>query len=182
MFKYNELNIFQWSDILEAAKTLSIKIANDNIPDIVVGIPRGGMIFATLFAEIFNRDLNMVYVSRRINGKEVYEDPIVKFEFKGEWVRGKDILLVDEIIDTGKTLDIARRELCKVGAKSVNTCAIVNRSRGKFKCDYTFFYSDKDNNIFPWDFYVLDDDLKGFKVHDEYQAMDETISTGLYNE
>lgn len=42
-------------------------------------------------------------------------------------VRGKNLLLIDEILDTGRTLSTIRKELLGAGARSVRTCVLLRR-------------------------------------------------------
>ncbi len=46
-------------------------------------------------------------------------------------VEGKDIILVDDILDTGRTLDAVRKLLIKNGAKSVTLCVLLDKPEGR---------------------------------------------------
>lgn len=179
MIPHKTLNIFSWQDIMQAAKALSVQVYEDGVPDLIVGIPRGGIILATLLAEFLQRDLLSVYVSRRINGIEVQEKPFLKYSIPQEIVSGKSILLVDEIVVTGKTLQEAKKQLEVSGVTQVKTCTLVNRSCGKYVCNYTYTTSHKDCNIFPWDYLVLTS-KDTFSVHREYQLIDPYLQSDLY--
>lgn len=57
-------------------------------------------------------------------------------------LRGRRILLVDDILDTGRSLDHATRLLAEQGAAQIWTCALVDKpSRRKidFEADFTGF-------------------------------------------
>lgn len=50
-------------------------------------------------------------------------------------VEGRDVLLVDDIFDTGRTLDELRRRLLDLGARSVRTAVLLRKS-GRQEVDY----------------------------------------------
>jgi len=57
-----------------------------------------------------------------------------------EGVSGKECLLVDDILDTGKTLEILRSRLLEAGAKSVRTCILLRKEYAKhLPADYIGF-------------------------------------------
>lgn len=181
MISHEYLNIYEWTDIVHAAKYLSQKIYADFTPDMVVGIPRGGMIFATLLAEMLRKDLYTIYSSRRINDEQCFYDPVFKAQSVPDGLENKKILIVDEIAVTGKALAATSEYLRNNGAKSVKTCVIVNRSCGQFSSDYTFAFCSDNANVFPWDYVVLSPNNE-FMVHPEYSEMDETLGVDLYDE
>ncbi|MBI5794396.1 phosphoribosyltransferase [Candidatus Uhrbacteria bacterium] len=73
--------------------------------DFVVGVSRGGLIPATLIATAIDKPLLAVYIDRQ---DRVYID-------RPEWISGKRLLLVDDIVRTGSTLKkmLALLEQCK---------------------------------------------------------------------
>lgn len=180
MLKQNDLNIFTWKDVYNAAKkTATMIIGEHKKPNLIVGIPRGGMIYSTLLAELLDLDLLSLYVSRRESGKEVRKSPIIRYDAPDNIGRQK-ILLVDEICVTGETLILAKRKLLALGVTSVDTCVIVNRSCGQYSCNYTYFFSDRDNNIFPWDYLTINED-GSFAVHREYAQLCNKLKVDLYD-
>ena len=55
-------------------------------------------------------------------------------------VSGKECLLVDDILDTGKTLEILRSRLLEAGAKIVRTCILLRKDYAKhLSADYIGF-------------------------------------------
>jgi hypoxanthine phosphoribosyltransferase len=57
-------------------------------------------------------------------------------------VRGAHVLLVDDILDTGRTLSFAHRHLLEKGATVVKTCALLNKPSRRvvpFEADYVGF-------------------------------------------
>lgn len=83
-----------WESMLEQVKNF-IHEHRDDLAEIefVVGISRGGLIPAAIIATAIDKPLISAYIDRQ---DQVYFD-------RGEWIVGKRILLVDDIVRTGKT-------------------------------------------------------------------------------
>ena len=57
-----------------------------------------------------------------------------------EGIGGKDLLLVDDILDTGKTLEVLTTRLREAGARSVRTCVLLRKeSANHLHADYIGF-------------------------------------------
>ena len=57
-------------------------------------------------------------------------------------VKGKDVILVDDILDTGKTLKKIKNLFINAGAKSVSVCVLLDKPEGRtedIKADYFCF-------------------------------------------
>lgn len=46
-------------------------------------------------------------------------------------IKGKDVIIVDDILDTGRTLDAVLKLLYQRGAKSVKLCVLLNKPEGR---------------------------------------------------
>ena len=81
-------------------------IANKNILDkidIVAGISRGGLVPAALLAARIDKPLVAVYIDK---SDKIYFD-------RPDWIGGKNILVVDDIVRSGKTLWLVKNKLGK---------------------------------------------------------------------
>jgi len=108
--------------------------------DMIVAIANGGIIPAALLNQRLNVELQLLKLHLRdTNQKPLYDVPQlvegVKFE-----VEGRTILLVDDRVKTGATLNYARQLLS--GAKLVRTFAVNG------KADYCLY--DESCFSFPW--------------------------------
>lgn len=173
-----EVIIFDWEKVAYASRMLALNIAKDGRPDLVVGITRGGCCIATIISEMLRRNMITVCATRRKNDIEVNDKPILITKVDSELVKGKKILIVDEIAVTGETIEVVKKELSKIGASEIKTCVIANRSNGDYSCDYTSIYTDKDNIVFPWDYLVMDNN-DNVIVHPEYKKMSKSLGVDL---
>ncbi len=105
-----------WDNVY-GSYTLIPAIKAKNLKDIVVTSPdKGGVVRAAGYAKLLSQanDIAIVYKERDININNVSE----AMAMIGD-VRDKDILLVDDMLDTGGTLFSAADFVKKKGAKSV---------------------------------------------------------------
>ncbi len=148
MAKHNIDEILIDSDEIEQRnRTLVGEIARDfDGGDIVmIGILRGSFIFlADLVRQLFTCDIHpridfmtmQSYVGTESSG----EVQIAK-EFSLD-VTSADVLIVDDILDTGRTLDKAKQHILARGAVSVKTCVLLDkpeRREVEYQADYVGF-------------------------------------------
>lgn len=108
--------------------------------DMIVAIANGGIIPAALLNQRLNVEIQLLKLSLRdADQKPLYDSPRLLEEIKFE-VAGKNILLVEDRVKTGKTLNYAKQLLA--GAKSVKTFAVNG------KADYCLY--DEPCFRFPW--------------------------------
>lgn len=88
----------------------------------VVSPDEGAMERSAYFANILGLELGMFYkrrdYSRIVNGK----NPIVAHEFLGSSVKGKDILVIDDMISSGGSMLDVAKQLKERGANRVFVC------------------------------------------------------------
>ncbi len=153
-----------WDDIMQMCRGLAERILAEYDPDIVVGIAKGGVIPGVILASMLRRDLYPIRLSRRRRDVVVLQKPAWVVPMSDD-VRGKAVLLVDEISATGETLREAHKEANRRGARRVRTCTLYVHS-DSFRP--TFYALESDALIIqPWDHEVLE---RGrWVIHPEYQ-------------
>ncbi|MFW5998883.1 MAG: ribose-phosphate pyrophosphokinase [Bacillota bacterium] len=101
--------------IYETEKNLDINKTNM----LVISPDTGAMDRAIYYANNMELNVGLVYKSRDhtrvINGK----NPIVKHEYMGEDISGKDVLIVDDMIASGESILSLAKELKKRGAHDI---------------------------------------------------------------
>ena len=95
--------------------------------DLVIGVSRGGLIPAALIAAKLDKPLIAAYIDRQNN---VYLD-------KPEWIKGKKVLLVDDICRTGLTLSLIKKLAEKAGSSLLKTFTLFCLTKSTIKPDYT---------------------------------------------
>ncbi len=117
--------------------------------DFIVGISRGGLFPAMVVATTLVKPLVVAYINKQ---DEVFFD-------RGEWIKDKVVLVVDDIVRTGKTLSKIREVVFDNGATEVRTLVPYELTTAVESATYS---SEVDEDIqFPWD----EDEKVEFKVN-----------------
>lgn len=138
-----------WQDIEKAVEALAVTIRDDYDPDAIVGIARGGLIPAVRLSHLFN-DLLMriIHVKYYENVDETREEPEI-FWSDVEKMRGK-ILVVDDVADTGNTLEVVMNHLQDRTEGEIRICTIAYKPTSKIEPDY-YVYETEKWIVFPWE-------------------------------
>lgn len=123
---------------------MSRDLRGDNV--VMIGILRGSFIFlADLVRELWPHDIHpkidFVTIESYGSGTESSGTARIVKELRLD-VAGADVVLVDDILDTGRTLTFASNYLKERGARSVKTCALLDKPARRvvpFKADYVGF-------------------------------------------
>lgn len=116
----------------------------DNL--IVVGILRGSFIFLADLVRGFAQQelhprIDFITLSSYGSGTESCGTIRICHD-TGEDLRGADVLIVDDILDSGRTLAFAKDLFLQRGARSVQTCVLLDkrtRRSVEIEADYTGF-------------------------------------------
>ena len=94
----------------------------DNNHLMIISPDEGAMSRAVYFSNILGVDMGMFYKRRDystiVNGK----NPIVAHEFLGDSVKGKDVIIVDDMISSGDSILDVAKQVKERGAKRVFVC------------------------------------------------------------
>ena len=112
--------IYQFIKYLLKTET-DLQIDSDHM--MVISPDEGGMGRAVYFANVLGLDMGMFYKRRDytkiVNGR----NPIVAHEFLGSSVEGKDVIIVDDMISSGESMQDVAKELKRRKARKVFICA-----------------------------------------------------------
>ncbi|WP_330351768.1 phosphoribosyltransferase [Streptomyces sp. NBC_00582] len=150
-----------WDDITTATATLAHRLAAAGIPQVVVGIVRGGMIPAAWLAHrLAIRDVRTVEVTRTasdgINAAKSTVPTVRNPASLGD-LTGLDVLLVDDIAGSGVTLAHTARMIHDLGPARLRTAVfVVNRANWRPSSDphhdIDYIASLADTwVVFPWE-------------------------------
>ena len=139
-----------WSKVDEAIWTLVDHVRKEYNVDIIVGIARGGLIPAVRMSHIMDNILMRVMDVKFYTDIERHtEMPEITVPLT-EPVQGKNVLIVDDVADTGKTLKVVKEDIIQKGARDVRIAVIAKKPKSIVDPDYYIFQTDK-WIIFPWE-------------------------------
>jgi len=175
-----ECEILSWSRIVKDVKRLSglIRDAGFKI-DIAVAIARGGLIPARILSDYLSiRDLTAIKVEHWGTAAVRTEKAILKYPLNAD-IKDKNVLLVDDITDTGDTLKVSIEYLKSFKPKDIRSAVIIHKTCSAVIPDYLVRKVGKWKwIIFPWHIW---EDLTGFikKIADSGIRDEENIRNEL---
>ena len=89
----------------------------------IISPDEGGMRRAIYFANMLKLDVGMFYKRRDYTKVVEGRNPIIAHEFLGSDVEGKDLVIIDDMISSGESVQEVAKELKKRKAKRVFVCA-----------------------------------------------------------
>jgi len=126
-------------------------------PSAVVGIAHGGVFVGGAIASALKVDFYPVRITRRSRDLGVRSTPGLSEDMPKE-LKGKRVLLVDDVAGSGDGLEMARRLAKSAGASKLATAALISRPGG-FAPDFVAF-TDDTFFVFPWDYQAVVEDSR----------------------
>lgn len=145
------LEYASWREIHEALIELSKKIIGDgHCFDAIVAIAKGGFIPARIVSDLLGvEDIGVIAVKFYKKTGVRMAKPKILHSLTID-VYDKTVLIVDDVVDTGRTLQLVLEEVYRHGARKAKTLALYVKPWTTLKPDY--FYKTTENWIvFPWE-------------------------------
>lgn len=152
---------FTYNDIHETIKELASRIQGSGYdPQLVVAIGTGGFIPARMLKTFIEKPIYTVGISYYDHENKPQESPrkIQWIDEVEQKLKGKKILLVDEVDDSRVTLEYCLRELMKHEPAEIAVAVLHNKRKEKRgvipeEVDYYFFGKELDDKwvCYPWD-------------------------------
>ncbi|MFH1178765.1 MAG: phosphoribosyltransferase [Candidatus Bathyarchaeota archaeon] len=148
-----ECEIMSWALFDKLAKNVAVKIKESGFnPDFMVGLARGGWVLSRVLCDYLGvKDL----VSLKVEHWGVTATPDgrakIKYPFDID-LTGRNVLVVDDITDTGESMIIAEEYVQSMNPASIKTAALRHIEGSKFTPDY---YGDVISwrwVVFPWNY------------------------------
>ena len=147
--------IVSWDEIDDWCRDLYQKISKDYSPDVIIGLTRGGWVPSRILSDYFV--LKSLYsvktehwgVTANKDQTAILAQPLTMD------VYGKKVLVVDDITDTGKSLELALEHIREKNPQELKSATLLHIQHSKIKPDYYTQVISKDDwtwFIFPWNF------------------------------
>ncbi|ADM27066.1 phosphoribosyltransferase [Ignisphaera aggregans DSM 17230] len=162
--------VLSWNDIVDLSLELARKIMlSKYVPDAIVAILRGGYIVAKLVSDYLGIEHISTLEIKFYKGiGEKAERPIVISPIVHD-LRGKKVLIVDDVADSGRTLQVAIDIVRLHGAKDVRTATLYLKPWSITMPDY-YVADTKSWIVFPWEVGEILRELKG-----RYGSLEEAL-------
>ena len=146
-----EFEIPSWEQIYEMLLNLADKIRKDRFkPDIIVGVSRGGWVPGRVMSDLLeNPQIANVKAEFYKGVAETKGEPIITQPVSMQ-VKGKKILVIDDVADTGRSLRKVRSHLSEQGATDVKIATIYYKPWSVTLPNY-YEKETKRWVIFPWE-------------------------------
>jgi len=146
-----DFEIPTWDRIYDFLLNLAKKIRKSGFkPDVIVGISRGGWPPARVMSDLLeNPQIANVKAEFYLGVAKTKGEPVITQPVSVS-VRGKKVLVVDEVADTGKSLRLVRSHLEEGGASEVKIATIYYKPWSIVAPDY---YERETSLwiVFPWE-------------------------------
>lgn len=152
--RFRELS---WAEFDRLVQALARNIGQSYSPQAVVGVAHGGVFVGGAIASALACDFYPVRISRRSRDKVVRTRPRMFGKMPAE-LKGRRVLVVDDVAASGDTLELARALATKAGAREVATACLLSRPDG-YAPDWTGMPTDE-FFVFPWDYEPVAQDAR----------------------
>ena len=141
-----------YEKIFDLTYQLCEKIKNSGFsPDCLLGISRGGLSVVRTLADFFGiYDVHVVRIVYYKDIKSTQKKPILIQDFDEKDFKDKKILIVDDVSDTGGSLDLTVNLMKKKGIKNFKIATLLLKPWSILKPDY-FIEETKKWIIYPWE-------------------------------
>ena len=140
-----------WNKICDMLLSQAEKIRQSSFkPDVIVGVTRGGWVPARVLSDLLGfPDFATVRVEFYLGVTETRNEPVL-IQGVSAAVTGKKVLIVDDVADTGKSLQLAREHVLQQGATEVKIATVYRKPWSVIKPDY---YETETSCwvVFPWE-------------------------------
>ena len=137
-----ELRYISWPEYGNLAEALAEKVRSTGKRfDLVIGIARGGMPVAMVVSDHLGVRIDFINV-KSYNGIAKRSAPRI-LSTMTEGIRGKDILIVDDLVDQGDTLETVKGYLDQQNPRLLEAAVLFKKPWSRIEPDYYLEVTDK---------------------------------------
>lgn len=147
--------VTNWDYMDGLCRRVAEQIKDDGFePDIIVALARGGWFAGRVLCDLLGLDdLTSLKIEHYVGTAKQTGEVKIRYPLPDESVKGKTVLVVDDIADTGKSLMTAKSHVETLEADEVKTATLQLLYTSKFTPDYFGEYMEEWAwVIFPWNF------------------------------
>ncbi len=143
-----------WSATLHYCEELG-RMCRGYRPDMIIGLSRGGLVPARLLSDILGvHDLGILGMRFYRGMGKTEKAPRITQDLAVD-LKGKRLLIVDDVADSGKSLIAAMDYLKKKGAGEIRTATLHFKPASAFRPDY-FVETTTAWIAYPWEWHEIE--------------------------
>jgi hypoxanthine phosphoribosyltransferase len=148
-----EFKYISWPEYGNLAEALAEKVRSEGKRfDLVIGIARGGMPVAMVVSDHLGVRIDFINV-KSYDGIAQRNAPRI-LSTVTEDIRGKGVLIVDDLVDQGDTMQMVKQHLSEKGPKLLETAVMFKKPWTKFEPDYYLEVVDR-WVVFPFELFEV---------------------------
>jgi hypoxanthine phosphoribosyltransferase len=130
--------ITNWDYIYDLCRGVSNQVKRDDFdPDVVVALARGGWFAGRCICDFLGMDdLTSLKMEHYVGTAQKSSEPEVRYPMPEGSVKGKDVLIIDDIADTGGSIKRADEYVNEREAGEVRTATLQLLQTSEFEPDY----------------------------------------------
>jgi len=146
-----EYLILSWRDVYNLTLQISERIVASGFkPDVIVGIARGGWIPARILSDVLYMDtLQNIRIEYYTDVGAKGKEPKITQPLTGS-MKGKTVLIVDEVADTGDTLHHAIEHVKNLGVEEVRSAVLHYKPTSIVVPDF-YMVETRSWTVYPWE-------------------------------
>lgn len=132
-----EFEVISWEHFYQLTLELVEKVLKSGYkPDVIIGVSRGGLVPLRIFSDEYEEtEIGVIRVAFYEDVKKTGSKPRILQDVNVD-VSGRRILVVDDVADTGRSLETVRKHLKGKGASDVKIAAVYYKPWSILKPDY----------------------------------------------
>lgn len=150
-----DCTVTNWDYIYGLCRDVADDVRDDEFePDVVVALARGGWFAGRCLCDFLGLDdLTSLKMEHYVGTAEKSGEPTIRYPMPEGSVEGKDVLIIDDIADTGGSIQRAYEYVDDRNAGAVRTATLQLLGTSKFQPDYVGErLEDWTWVVYPWNF------------------------------
>ncbi|ELY99177.1 phosphoribosyltransferase [Natrialba asiatica] len=150
-----DCTITNWEYIYSLCRDVSDDVRRDEFePDVIVALARGGWFAGRCLCDFLGlNDLTSLKMEHYVGTAEKSGEPTVRYPMPEGSVEGKDVLIIDDIADTGGSIKRAHEYVEDRNAGEVRTATLQLLGTSEFEPDYVGEQLETWTwVVYPWNF------------------------------
>ncbi|MFC7166607.1 phosphoribosyltransferase [Halospeciosus flavus] len=147
--------ITNWEYIYDLCREVSNQVKESDFePDVIVALARGGWFAGRCLCDFIGLDdLTSLKMEHYVGAAEKSSEPEIRYPMPEGSVEGKNVLIIDDIADTGGSIRRAEEYVEERGADEIRTGTLQLLGTSEFDPDFVGEYLDQWAwVVYPWNF------------------------------